>query len=124
MLSSECFSAYSPVKAGAKQKCLAHLQRDLKALKSSRFRDNQQFSSDVDQVLEMARGYYRDYQTGKLSGAELAQKRPMVEELLQNILNNPPAKGWPSDSQRLAHRRFATLAGVVYVYELPTSQTG
>ena len=104
ILSSDCFSAYSPVKAGAKQKCLAHLQRDLEALKSSRFCDNRQFASDVDKVLEMARGYYRDYQTGKLSGAELAQKRPIVEELLQNILNNPPKKGWPSDAQRLANR--------------------
>jgi len=104
ILSSDCFSAYGPVKAGVKQKCLAHLQRDLEALQSSRFADNRQFYSDVDKVLEIARGYHRDDQTGKLNGAELAQKRHEVEAQLQDILHNPPPKGWPSDAQRLANR--------------------
>ncbi len=104
ILSSDCFSAYSPVMAGAKQKCLAHLQRDLEALKSSRFSDNRQFASDVEEVLEIARAYHRDYQTGRLNRSELAKKRYEVEAQLQDILNNPPPKGWPSDAQRLANR--------------------
>jgi len=31
ILTSDCFSAYSPQLAGAKQKCLAHLERDWEA---------------------------------------------------------------------------------------------
>lgn len=104
ILSSDCFSAYSPVAASAKQKCLAHLQRDLEALKSSRFSDNRQFASDVEEVLEIARGYHRDYHTGTLNRSELAKKRSFLEAQLQDILNNPPQKGWPYDAQRLAHR--------------------
>jgi len=42
ILSSDCFSAYSPQSAAAKQKCLAHLERDLEALKTSRFEGNRQ----------------------------------------------------------------------------------
>jgi len=61
-------------------------------------------ASDVDKVLEIARGYHRDYQTGKLNRAELAKQRSLVEAQLQDILNNPPPKGWPSDAQRLANR--------------------
>ena len=44
ILSSDCFSAYNPMPAAAKQKCLTHLERDLKALHTSRFAANQEFA--------------------------------------------------------------------------------
>ncbi len=40
ILSSDCAYAYNPQSAAAKQKCLAHLERDLEALKTSRFAGN------------------------------------------------------------------------------------
>ncbi len=50
ILSSDCFSAYRPQRAAAKQKCLAHLETDLEALKTSRFLGNRQFSEQVEQM--------------------------------------------------------------------------
>lgn len=45
ILSSDCFSGYNPQAAAAKQKCLTHLSRDLKALTTSRFRGNREFAA-------------------------------------------------------------------------------
>ena len=104
ILSSDCFSAYGPMSASAKQKCLAHLSRDLESLKSSRFSENRQFACDVEKVLEIARTYHKDYQAGKFNLEELASTRPFVEARIQDILNNSPPRGWPYDAQRLAHR--------------------
>ena len=104
ILSSDCFSAYGPMSGSAKQKCLAHLKRDLESLKTSRFSGNQQFACDVEKVLEIARAYYQDYQAGKLNQEALASTRTLVEAQLQDILNNPPPKGWPYDAQRLTNR--------------------
>ncbi|NES93531.1 MAG: IS66 family transposase [Okeania sp. SIO2B9] len=36
ILSSDCWSAYGPQKAMAKQKCLAHIERELKAMETSK----------------------------------------------------------------------------------------
>ena len=44
ILSSDCFSAYNRQSAAAKQKCLTHLERDLEALKLSRFEANRFFA--------------------------------------------------------------------------------
>jgi hypothetical protein len=49
------FSAYSPQEAGAKQKCLAHLERDLKALEKSRFEGNREFATKIQSVFWQAR---------------------------------------------------------------------
>ncbi len=40
ILSSECGRAYSPQQAAAKQKCLAHIERELKGLESSHHKAN------------------------------------------------------------------------------------
>lgn len=104
ILTSDCFSAYSPQPAAAKQKCLAHLERDLEALKSSRFLGNREFSERVGQVLWAARKAYRDYHAGNLSIEDIQKQRPVVESQLQAVLDKPPAKGWPADAQRLASR--------------------
>ena len=49
------FSAYNPQTAAAKQKCLAHLERDLEALKNSRFTGNRELQERVGEILWAAR---------------------------------------------------------------------
>lgn len=61
ILSSDCFSAYGPQLARAKQKCLAHLERDLEALKTSRFAGNREFAQRVGEILAIARSLHREY---------------------------------------------------------------
>ena len=104
ILTSDCFSAYSPQLAGAKQKCLAHLERDLEALVTSRFAANVDFAQKVKQVLTTARKAHTDYHTGLLTPEQLQEKRPRVETQLKGILDRPPPAGWPADAQRLANR--------------------
>ena len=104
ILSSDCFSAYNPQSAAAKQKCLTHLERDLEALKNSRFEGNRLFAQAVGEILTTARSWYRDYHAGKLSREEITQKRPVIEAQLLVVLQNTPEKGWPADAQRLANR--------------------
>ena len=104
ILCSDCFSAYNPQSARAKQKCLAHLERDLEALKSSRFQANREFAFAVEAVLETARSIYRDGLRGKHLPETLAAERPLLESQLMGVLDNPPPKGWPADAQRLVNR--------------------
>lgn len=104
ILSSDCFSAYGPQSAAAKQKCLVHLERDLEALKTSRFAGNREFAEQVGQVLWAARCTYRDYRAGKLSLEAIASQRPVLESQLQEVLDKPVAGGWPADAQRLTNR--------------------
>jgi hypothetical protein len=104
ILSSDCFSAYNPQSAAAKQKCLTHLERDLEALNISRFHGNRQLATAVAQILATARTAHRDYHTGKLSLEQSANMRSLLESQLQVVLNNPPVQGWPADAQRLANR--------------------
>ena len=104
ILSSDCFSAYTPQSAAAKQKCLTHLERDLEALKLSRFEGNRSLAVAVTEILTTARTLYRDYQAGQLSREAMAAQRTVVEAKLLAVLTNPPVKGWPADAQRLANR--------------------
>jgi transposase len=104
ILSSDCFSAYNPQSAVAKQKCLTHLERDLEALNNSRFEGNRLFTQAVGEILTTARTLYRDYHAGKLSREDITQKRPVIEAQLLVALYNPPENGWPADAQRLANR--------------------
>ncbi len=104
ILSSDCFSAYSCQSAAAKQKCLAHLERDLEALKTSRFAGNREFAERVGQVLWAARCTYRDYHAGKLSLEAIAKQRSVLESQLQAVLDKPVVGGWSADAQRLTNR--------------------
>ena len=104
ILSSDCFSAYGPQNAAAKQKCLAHLERDLEALETSRFEGNREFARQVKEILSEARSFYRDYQEGNLSSSSLAAVRPQLEARLEAVIDSPPVGGFPADAQRLAHR--------------------
>ncbi len=104
ILSSDCFSAYNPQNAGAKQKCLAHLERDLEALETSRFKGNREFARQVKEILTEARSFYRNYQQGNLSPSALAVERHELEARLQEVVDSPPVGGFPADAQRLANR--------------------
>ena len=104
ILSSDCFSAYNPQSAGAKQKCLTHLERDLEALKQSRFDGNRLLAEAVTEILATARRRYREYHADQLSREAMAAQRLVLESQLQNVLINAPVKGWPADAQRLAKR--------------------
>jgi DNA-binding protein H-NS len=104
ILSSDCFSAYNPQKAGRKQKCLVHLERDLAELQTSRFQGNRDFAHQVKEILSVSRSFYHNYQEGKLSRAELTTQRKELENRLQEVVDNPPAGGFPSDARRLANR--------------------
>lgn len=90
ILSSDCFSAYNRQSAAAKQKCLTHLERDLEALKLSRFEANRLFAKGVGEILTTARTLHRDYHAGKLSCLQLAGNRSVIEAQLQAVLHNPP----------------------------------
>jgi hypothetical protein len=50
ILSSDCLSADNPQSAVAKQKCLTHLERDLKALQTSRLAGKREFANRVQRV--------------------------------------------------------------------------
>jgi DNA-binding protein H-NS len=104
ILSSDCFSAYSPQEAGAKQKCLAHLERDLKALLASRFEGNRQFAAKVQSVLWQARSAYQDYQEGELSREALSEQRETVEASLKKVLEEIVNESSPADALRLSQR--------------------
>jgi transposase len=104
ILSSDCWSAYGPQGAGAKQKCLAHIERELKALETSHLAANRQFAQQVFPILHSARLAHRDFQAGKLSREQLGQHRYLVEAQLAEVLLHPPAGGWAADSQNLANR--------------------
>ncbi len=104
ILSSDCFSAYSPQGATAKQKCLAHLERDLKALQTSRFAGNREFATKVLKLLWQARSAHQDYQDGILSRETLSEQRAVVEASLKEVLSETLSKSSPSDTLRLSQR--------------------
>lgn len=104
ILSSDCFSAYNPQKAGLKQKCLVHLERDLAELQTSRFQGNREFAIGVKEILSEARSCYHNYQEGKLNRESLTTQRKELETRLQEVVDRPPVGGFPSDASRLANR--------------------
>ena len=104
ILSSDCWSAYSPIGAEAKQKCLAHIERELKALETSHLKANRQFAQQVFPILHSARQAHRNFHSGQLSREQLAEHRISVEAQLAEVLSHPPIGGWAADSQNLANR--------------------
>ncbi len=104
ILSSDCWSAYSPQAAQAKQKCLAHIGRELEELASSRFTENQKFAEEVKGVINRARQVYEDYHKGKVSLTQLQNHRLIAEAELTKVIEDAPEKGWPYDAQNLSNR--------------------
>ena len=104
ILRSDCWSAYSRQGAQAKQKCLAHIGRELEALKRSNFATNRQFAEQVMPIIERARQAHREYHAGQRTLSQLHNERVIVEAQLADVLNHPPPKGWAADAQTLSHR--------------------
>jgi hypothetical protein len=102
-LSSDCWSAYNVQRAGAKQKCLAHIERELTALEDSQLAANREFASRIFPILHDARGAYKDFHQGKLTLEQLKEYRIEIEIRLEQALK-PPPKGWAADAQNLAAR--------------------
>ena len=114
ILSSDAWSAYGPQSAGAKQKCWAHLERELKALTTSRFLENREFAHRIFPIIHTARQAYRDYHQGHLSLAELQALRPILEAELADVLEHPQTGRWATDSQ-VSESVSQTLVRLVYV---------
>lgn len=90
VLSSDCWSAYGPQSAGAKQTCWTHLEQELKALTTSRFPENREFAHRIFPILHTARQAHRDYHQGQLSRAELKTFRPIVAAELARCAGASP----------------------------------
>ena len=104
ILSSDCWRAYSPQQASAKQKCLAHIERELKGMESSHHNVNRLFAQQVLPILDEAREAYNQYHQGELNQSQLDQHRWVSEVKLATALDNPPQGGWAADAQKLANR--------------------
>ena len=83
---------------------MVHLERDLAELQTSRFQGNRDFAIGVKEILSEARSFYRNYQEGKLNRESLTAQRKELETRLQEVVDNPPVGGFPSDALRLANR--------------------
>ncbi len=86
--------------AGTKQKGWAHLERELKALTTSRFPENREVAHRVFPIIYTARQAHRDYHQGRL----LQALRPIVEAELADVLEHPMKGRWAADAQALATR--------------------
>lgn len=104
ILSSDCWAAYNPQQAKAKQKCLAHIGRELNALTTSNLAANRRFAEQVMPIFDRARQIQKDYHAGTLTLEQLQQQRCVVEAQLAHVLDNPPEQGWAADGQALANR--------------------
>ena len=104
ILSSDCWSAYSPQKASKKQKCLAHIERELKGLENSHHKANRLFAQEIFPILHEAREAYNQYHQGQLNQNQLNKQRLVTQAKLTIGLENPPPGGWAADSQKLANR--------------------
>lgn len=104
ILSSDCWSGYSPVSALAKQKCFAHVERALKALLGSTWSGNRQFAEQVLPILSEARQAHHEFHQGHCTLENLQSQRPQFEARLTQLIEHPPSGGWPCDAQDLANR--------------------
>lgn len=104
ILSSDCWSGYSPVSALAKQKCFAHVERALKALLDSTWEGNRQFAEQVLPLLSQARQVHREFHQGHRTLENLQSQRPEFEARLTEVIEHPPPDGWPCDALDLANR--------------------
>ena len=81
-----------------------HLERELKALTTSRFPENREFAHRLFPIIHTARQAHRDYHQGQLSLAELQALRPIIEAELAYVLEHPKKGRWAADSQALSNR--------------------
>jgi transposase len=104
ILSTDCWSAYSKQSASAKQKCWAHIERELKRMEKSKMKANRIFAAGVFPIIHQARAVHQQYLEGKITLEEMQAQRPEIEAKFEHVLNNPPKKGWAYDSPKLTER--------------------
>jgi transposase len=104
ILNTDCWSAYSKQSASAKQKCWAHIERELKRMEKSKMKANRIFAANVFPIIHQARAIHQQYLEEKITLEEMQAQRPEIETQLEQVLNNPPKKSWAYDSQKLAER--------------------
>lgn len=124
ILSSDCYGAYNRQTAAAKQKCLTHFERDLRALETSRFAENREFASPVFPILQAARQHHQDYHQGKLTLEQLQQKRPEIEVQLAAVLDNTIPRQMGSRCPTLSQSTENPLVRLVYLSDSSRSEAG
>jgi len=84
---TDCFSAYNLVKAGAKQKCLAHILRDMKDLTNFYPNDPEviAFCVNLDNIFHEALDLYDEYKEGKHTLDDLRRSKEDLEKRLAAI---------------------------------------
>ena len=104
ILSTDCWSAYGKQSASAKQKCWAHIERELKRMETSHLTANRIFAAKVWTIIHQARAVHRQYLEGNITLEQMQSQRPGIETQLEQVLDNPPEGGWAFDSGQLAAR--------------------
>lgn len=94
VLVSDCFSAYNLVNASAKQKCLAHLFRDLDKI-TRIYPHNPEtiaFSVNLENILSAGLALKRGYQQGQYSLVKLQKERRSLENKLAAVTSQALSK--------------------------------
>jgi transposase len=104
ILSTDCWSAYGQAPASAKQKCWAHIERELKRMETSHLKANRIFAAKVWTIIHQARAVHRQYLEGNITLEQMQVQRPGIETQFEQVLDNPPTGGWAFDSQQLTAR--------------------
>lgn len=91
VLGSDCFSAYNPIVAQAKQKCLTHYERAAKEL--GKFYPEDQaallFAISLKDIFKRARQTKRDWLEGKIADEQARQQAQDFEEELDQLVESP-----------------------------------
>ena len=84
---TDCYSAYNLVKAGAKQKCLAHILRNMKDLTGLYPNDLEviAFSVNLENILGEGLGLRKNYQKGKYTRDDLRKGKEDLEKRMAAI---------------------------------------
>jgi len=84
---TDCYSAYNLVKAGAKQKCLAHILRNMKDLTGIYPNDLEviAFSVNLENILGEGLGLHKNYQKGKHTRDGLRKGKEDLEKRMATI---------------------------------------
>ncbi|MDO9565910.1 MAG: transposase [Candidatus Desulfaltia sp.] len=103
VLGSDCFSAYNPIAALAKQKCLTHYERAAKNLEKFHPQDQPAnlFALCLKDIFKRARQTKRDWLEGKIADKQAGQQAQDFEEEL-NQLDESPLQN--ADAEKLRKR--------------------
>ena len=94
VLVSDCFSAYNLITASAKQKCLAHLFRDIEKITKIYPNDPETiaFSVNLENILREGLDLKKGYQAGKYTGQKLEEGKARLEDALSAVTSRVLSK--------------------------------